>query len=159
MMRYRRVILFSMLFAALTMGLTPDNQPVAAAGKNLDGKWELTLTIPVAPQAREKQTITLRIDASPRGDSMHGRMLVTDKQDRVVGGVWRQVGKRVSIAIELPCSEGEMCASVVMIGKIKGEGFTKIKKGSVVVMWDTQNDENYAMYDTSNGAFSGTRIE
>ena len=45
-----------------------------------------------------------------------------------------------------------------MLGKIKGEG-TLVKKGTVIVMWDTQSDSNPALYDTSNGTFNATRLE
>lgn len=81
-----------------------------SAGKNFEGKWQLTVTIPAAPGTKDKRTLVLNVDAGPRGDSLHGRMTITDDRDRVVGGVWRQVGKRVSITFELPCSEGEYCA-------------------------------------------------
>jgi hypothetical protein len=151
-----RIALF-VLF--VTASLLLSGLPASAAGKLFEGKWRLEVTIPVAPGAKERRTFTLEVDAGPRGDSLHGRMTIRDERGRAVGGVWRQVGKRVSITFELPCSEGEFCASVVMIGKIKGEGFTRIKGGTVVVMWDTPNNDNYAMYDTSNGTFTGTRID
>src|SRR5262245_28089853 len=149
----------SAVLLALVAFLFLFDSPAFSAGKLFEGKWQLTITIPVAPGTKDKRTIVLDVEAGPRGDSLHGRMTIKDDRDRTVGGVWRQVGKRVSITFELPCSEGEYCASLVMIGKIKGEGFTKIKNGSVVVMWDTENDENYALYDTSNGSFTGKRVE
>ena len=154
MRKTRTIALFAVVVAAF---LTLSPRPASSAGKLFEGQWLLDVTIPAAPGTKERRTFTLEVDAGPRGDSLHGRMTVRDDRDRTVGGVWRQVGKRVSIAFELPCSEGEFCASVVMIGKIKGEGFTRIKGGSVVVMWDTPSDNNYAMYDTSNGTFTGTR--
>ena len=154
MRKMRKIAVFAAVFAASLM-LSP--RPASSAGKLFEGQWQLTVTIPVAPGTKERRTFTLEVDAGPRGDSLHGRMTVRDDRGRTVGGVWRQVGKRVSITFELPCSEGEFCASVVMIGKIKGEGFTRIKGGSVVVMWDTPSENNYAMYDTSNGTFTGTR--
>jgi hypothetical protein len=132
--------------------------PAFSAGKAFDGKWRLNITIPVAPNSSETRTFTVDVDASPRGESLHGRMMITDNVGRVVGGVWRQVGKRVSITYELPCTNEAPCASLVMIGKIKVEN-TKIKGGSVVVMWDTPNASNHAQYDTSNGTFTATRIE
>jgi hypothetical protein len=131
--------------------------PVFGAGKAFDGKWRLTMTIPIAPNSNQMQTFTVEVDASPRGDSLHGRMMITDADNRVVGGVWRQVGKRVSITYELPCTEGAPCASVVLMGKIKVEN-TKIKAGDVIVMWDTPNDNNQAQYDTSTGTFTATRL-
>jgi hypothetical protein len=131
----------------------------AWAAKKFNGVWRVTITIPVAPGSRETRTFTVEINASPREeDSLHGRMTITDSDNQIVGGVWRQEGKMVSIGYELPCASGETCASLVMRGKMKN-GFTTIKKGSVIVMWDTQNDANYALYDTSNGNFSAERLE
>lgn len=131
--------------------------PVSGAGKAFDGKWRLTMTIPIAPNSNQTQTITAELDVSPRGDSLHGRMMITDAENRVVGGVWRQVGKRVSITYELPCTNDSPCASVVLMGKIKVEN-TKIKAGDVIIMWDTPNPNNHAQYDTSTGTFTATRL-
>jgi hypothetical protein len=64
----------------------------------------------------------------------------------------------VSITYELPCAGTEPCASLVMLGKIKNEN-TVVKKGKVIVMWDSPNSTNHAQYDTSNGNFSGVRLE
>ena len=100
----------------------------------------------------------VNLDVSPRGDSLHGRLNITDESGRTVGGAWRQVGKNVSIAYELPCPGDVPCASVILLGRIKGSG-ALIKRGSVVVMWDTANNKNPALFDTSNGSFRGTRIE
>ncbi|MBI3652517.1 MAG: hypothetical protein HY231_15965 [Acidobacteria bacterium] len=132
--------------------------PVFGAGKAFDGKWRLTITIPVAPNSSETRSFTVEVEAAPRGESLHGRMTITDAETRTVGGVWRQVGKRVSIAYELPCTTTTPCASLVMLGKIKGEN-TRIKGGNVVVMWDTPNPNNHAQYDTSVGNFTATRVE
>jgi hypothetical protein len=134
------------------------SSPTFGAGKALDGKWRLNITIPVSPNSIETRTLTVEVEASPRGDSLHGRMMIRDAENRTVGGVWRQVGKRVSITYELPCTNEAPCASVVMIGKIKAEN-ARIKGGSVVVMWDTPNPNNPAQYDTSVGSFTGTRLE
>ncbi|HXG68750.1 MAG TPA: hypothetical protein VNO70_26875 [Blastocatellia bacterium] len=131
-----------------------------ASGKDIEGTWVLTITIPDAPGSRDKRTFTVTLNVTPRGRSLNGRMTVTDEQNRTVGAVWRQVGKRVFISLELPC-EGEdqtPCASLIMEAKLKSQGM-RLKKGKVVVMWDTPNDENPALYDTSNGTFSGERIE
>ena len=155
----RKPVRIAMFVFAIATCLVLSDAPVSSAGKNFDGKWQLEVTMPVAPGTKEKRTFTLAVDASPRGDSLHGRLTIKDERDRTVGGVWRQVGKRVSITFEMPCSEGEFCASIVMIGKVKGEGFTKLKAGTVVVMWDTPNEDNYALYETSNGTVTGTRVE
>jgi hypothetical protein len=132
--------------------------PVPGAGKAFDGKWRINLTLPVAPNSAEMRTFTVEMDVSPRGESLHGRMLITDEENRTVGGVWRQVGKRVSITYELPCTSEAPCASVVLMGKMKAE-FTKIKFGDVIVMWDTPNANNHAQYDTSTGTFTATRLQ
>ena len=52
-------------------------------------------------------TFSVDLDASPRGSSLHGRLTIRDPEGRTVGGVWRQAGKRDSIAFELPCTPGD----------------------------------------------------
>jgi hypothetical protein len=132
--------------------------PVMGGGKAFDGKWRVTLTLPVAPNSTQTRSFTVELDVSPRGDSLHGRMMITDEESRIVPGVWRQVGKRVSITYELPCTNETPCASVVLMGKMKAE-FSKIKFGDVIVMWDTPNASNHAQYDTSTGTFTATRLQ
>ncbi|MFL6276186.1 MAG: hypothetical protein ACJ74G_13440 [Blastocatellia bacterium] len=130
---------------------------VQAGGKNFEGHWLLTITIPESPTSNSKRTITVTLEASPRGDSLNGRLTATDDNNRTVSGAWRQVGKQVSITYELPCADdgSTPCASLVMLGKVKGEF---VKKGKVIVMWDTQSDTNPALYDTANGSFNGERL-
>ncbi len=130
----------------------------ALAAPKFNGKWRLTIEIPNAPNSHVTRIFTVDADVSPRDGSLHGRMMLTDPFNRTVGGVWRQSGKTVSITYELPCTAGEPCASLVMLGKIKNEN-TTVKKGKVIVMWDTPNANNHAQYDTSNGTFSGVRLE
>ncbi len=149
---FRRAALALALSSALIVGGT-----TALAGKSFEGRWTFTVTIPVAAGSSQKQTLTLDIDALPRDGSLHGRMMITDAQSRTVGGVWRQSGKKVSIIYELPCSEGEECASLLLTGKMKSSN-TLIKKGNVIVMWDGQDDRNPALYHTSNGTFSAARL-
>lgn len=134
--------------------------PLAAFGKGFEGRWVFTITIPESPTSSLKQTFTVTIDASPRGESLHGRATIMDADNRLVSGAWRVVGKKISVTYELPCPEdgSRPCASLVLLGKMKSSK-TKIKKGTVIVMWDTQNDSNPALYDTSNGSFSGQRLE
>jgi hypothetical protein len=133
--------------------------PAAFAGNELAGQWTLTITIPDAPRSKTTRTFMVNLDVSPRGQSLHGRLNITDEAGMTVGGAWRQVGKNLSITYELPCSgDGSPCASLILVGRVKGGGVL-IKKGSVVVMWDTPNDKNPALYDTSNGSFRGTRID
>jgi hypothetical protein len=129
----------------------------ALAAKKLEGRWALSVTIPVAPDSKTNQTLVLTLDVSPRGESLHGRMTITDDAGRTIGGVYRQNGKKVSITYELPCASGAPCASLVLKGKIKNEGTTI--KGSVVVLWDSANAQNPALFDSSNGKFSGQRLE
>ncbi|MCI0490347.1 MAG: hypothetical protein L0229_27455 [Blastocatellia bacterium] len=130
----------------------------AFAGKAFDGQWSVNITIPESPTSNKNQTFTVNFDASPRASSLHGRMTITDQEDRTVGGVWRQVGKKVYVTYELPCTGEGPCASLVMKGKIKNQN-TQLKKGKVIVMWDTPNEQNTALYDTSNGKFNGDRLQ
>jgi hypothetical protein len=132
--------------------------PSALAGKKLQGRWQLTITIPEGPNSDKSRVFPVTVDVSPRGDSLQGRLTIADEGGRTVGGVWRQTGKKISIAYELPCSPADQCGSLVLLGKIK-EGGVKIKGGTVIVMWDTPNDRNHALYDTSNGSFSGERLD
>jgi hypothetical protein len=128
------------------------------AGNELKGRWTLRITIPEAPDSTTTRTFTVTLDVVPRGESLHGRANLTDEAGRTVGAAWRQVGKNVSIAYELPCPGDGPCASLILQGRIKGGGVL-MKKGSVIVMWDTANNRNPALYDTSNGSFRGDRIE
>lgn len=131
-------------------------QLAAWANNRLDGRWSLTITIPDGPGSRNQITFQVLLDAFPRGDSLHGRATITDAENRTVAAVWRQVGKRVFIIYELPCQD--QCATLLLMGKLKGGG-TMIRKGKVIVMWDTPNDQDPALYDTSLGSFSGLRLE
>jgi hypothetical protein len=130
----------------------------ALAAKELRGRWVLSITIPEAPGSTVTRTFTVTLDVSPRGESLHGRARLIDEAGRVVGGAWRQAGKQVSIAYELPCPGDGPCASLILQGRVKNSS-TLIKKGSVIVMWDTINDSNPALYDTSLGTFRGDRTD
>lgn len=132
--------------------------PSALAGNQLAGRWTLTLNIPESANSSNTIEMILNLDVSPRGESLHGRANITDQAGRKFGAAWRQVGKRVSIAFELPCAGDGPCASLILQGKVKAGGIL-IKRGSVIVMWDTENDRNPALFDTSNGSFHGDRIE
>lgn len=151
----------SLRFIALTLVVATASMlsgaPVLAAAK-LQGQWTLTLTIPDGPNSPTNSTVILNMDVSPRDGSLHGRVTLTDQAGRTVSGAWRQVGKNASIAFELPCPGDVPCASVILLGKVKGGGFL-IKNGTVIVMWDTPNDRNPALYDTSNGSFRGDRLQ
>lgn len=140
--------MLAMLFALVSPAL---------AGNGLKGQWLLRITIPEGPNSTATRTFTLTLDVFARGESLHGRANITDEAGRTVGAAWRQVGKKVSIAYELPCPGDVPCASVILQGKVKGGGIL-IKKGSVIVMWDTTNDSNPSLFDTSNGTFRGDRI-
>ena len=128
------------------------------AGNELKGRWTFRITIPEAPASTTTRTFTVTVEVLPRGESLHGRANLTDEAGRTVGAAWRQVGKNVSIAYELPCPGDGPCASLILQGRVKGGGVL-IKKGSVIVMWDTANNRNPALYDTSNGTFRGDRVE
>jgi hypothetical protein len=142
--------------AALVLFFTA--APSALAGNELAGRWTLTITIPESPNSSTTRTFTVTLDVVPRGESLHGRANLTDQAGRTVGAAWRQVGKNASIAYELPCPGDGPCASLILQGRVKGGGVL-MKKGSVIVMWDTANNRNPALYDTSNGSFRGDRIE
>jgi hypothetical protein len=146
-----RILVATITIAAITV-------PAFAGNKKLEGRWALNVTIPVSAVDNAKRTFVINLDVSPRGESLHGRMTVTDETGHTVSGVYRQNGKKVSITYELPCdgSDPNACGSLVLKGKVKGGGNTF--KGKVVVMWDTPDEQNPALYDTSNGSFSGTRM-
>ena len=130
---------------------------LVVAAPKLDGRWQVTITIPEAPGSRVTRDLLLNLDVTPLGDSLVGRLTITDPQSRTVGGVWRQVGKQISITYEMACGGGDAtCATLILMGKVKGD---LLKRGQVIVLWDTRNDQNPALYDTSNGAFSGFRLE
>jgi len=146
----------SRAFAALVLLLAVAS--TALSGNELSGRWTLTITFPDGPNSTTTKTHTIILDVFPRGESLHGRANLTDESGRQVGATWRQVGKRVSIAYELPCPGDTPCASLILQGRVKGGGVV-IKKGSVIVVWDTPNDRNPALFDTSNGTFRGDRTE
>ena len=148
--------LLTSLLIAIAIGFLLEPSVLAAA--KLEGQWTLAITIPEAPNSATTRTLTLNMNVSPRDGSLHGRVTMTDEAGRTVSGAWRQVGKSVSIAFELPCPGDVPCASVILLGKVKGGGFV-IKKGTVIVMWDTANKKNPALFDTSNGSFRGDRLQ
>jgi len=150
----RRFLASTLIGVALLFVATPP----ALAGNQLAGRWTLSITIPSAPNSETTRVLNVTMDVSPRGESLHGRANLTDEAGRVVGATWRQIGKYVSIAFELPCPGDAQCASVILQGRVKGGGVL-IKKGSVIVMWDSTNNHNPALFDTSNGTFRGDRIE
>ena len=145
------------LITALVVALLFSLVTSAFAGNELTGQWSLRITIPEGPGRTTTRTFLVTLDVSPRGESLHGRANLTDESGRTVGGAWRQNGKSVSIAYELPCPGDGPCASMILQGKVKGGGIL-IKKGKVIVMWDTPNESNPSLYDTSNGSFRGDRI-
>jgi hypothetical protein len=154
--RPNRVVLFCLLTFSLTL-TTPSS--LRAQGKKFDGRWQLAVSIPVAPGSSTLRTLNLNLDVAPRGASLVGRLTVTDDQNRTVGGVWRQAGKRVTLSYELPCpDEAEApCATLIIMGKIIVDT-GKFKKGKAIVMWDTPNDRDPSFYDTTVGFVTGARV-
>lgn len=149
---------FRHLAVALTLAPTLLTAvPSVFAGNDLAGSWTLRITIPESPNNATTRTFFVTLDVSPRDESLHGRANLTDEAGRKVGAAWRQVGKNVSIAYELPCPGDGPCASLILQGRVKGGGVL-IKKGSVIVLWDTANNKNPALFDTSNGTFRGDRL-
>jgi len=130
----------------------------AFAAKKFDGRWTLTITIPESASGSNNRSFTVTVDASPRDGSLHGRTTIADAEGHTVGGAWRQVAKKVSVTYELPCVGDGPCATLILTGKIKISG-TKMRNGTVIVVWDTANDHNPALFDTSNGSFKGDRLE
>jgi len=147
-----------LISALAALALLFATAPSAFAGNELKGRWALRITIPEGPNSTTTRTFTVTLDVIPRGESLHGRANLTDESGKTVGATWRQAGKRVSIAYELPCPEGGQCASLILQGRVKGGGVL-IKKGTVIVVWDTTNDRNPALYDTSNGSFRADRVD
>lgn len=133
--------------------------PPVFAAKKLDGRWALTITIPESPGSSTKRTLTVTLDAAPRAGSLHGRVTITDAENRTVIGAWRQSGKNISIAYEMPCPEGgeTACATLILTGKMKNQASNFIN-AKVIVMWDTPNANNPALFDTAVGSFSGQRL-
>ena len=145
------------LSALFAVALLLSTAPSALAGNQLKGRWTLRITIPDAPGSATTRTLLVTLDVFPRGESLHGRANLTDEAGRTVGAAWRQIGKKISIAYELPCPGDGPCASLILLGKVKGGGAV-IKKGNVIVMWDTANNRNPSLFDTSNGTFRGDPI-
>lgn len=133
--------------------------PAGSAGKKFDGQWLLTVSIPEAPGSSTVRTFNISLDVAPRNGSLVGRLTVTDDDNGTVGGVWRQVFKRIWLSYELPCpdSAGRPCATLIITGKNKVDAGL-FKKGKVIVMWDSPNDQDPSFYDTSVGFVSGKRV-
>jgi hypothetical protein len=148
----RRLLPLIVVTVSLTMVFSVSH---AFQGKTFEGEWTLTITRPAAPGA-PKEVFVVNAVASPRNGSLHGRVILKDSTGRTFPGVWRQSGKKASITFELPCNEGETCGTLVLVGKIKPN--TRIKKGDAIVLWDTPNDSNPALFDTSKGTFTADRV-
>jgi hypothetical protein len=115
--------------------------------------------MPASPGSDQKNSFTVTLDVSPMDSgSLNGRLVVTDQQNRTVSGVWREVGKMISITYEPVCDTSQTvpCATFILLGKVKGGG--TVIKGQLVVEWDTQNGGNPALYETDNGKFSGQAV-
>jgi len=143
----------------LSSAIAIPESPAQPAAKEFEGRWTLRVTMPESAASATTKTFTIDVDAGSRGGKPHGRTTITDEQSRTVGGVWRQAGKFVSLAYELPCAgEGNnTCASLILLGRMKNK--KRFKSGNVVVMWDTPNDRDPALFDTSKGSFSGERLQ
>jgi len=134
--------------------------PALAKGPLLVGKWQITITMPASPGSNQKSNHPVTLNVSPMDDgSLNGRLTVTDQDNKTVSGVWREVGKMISITYEPVCdaSQAAPCATLILLGRVKGGG--TIVKGQVIVQWDSQDSRNPALYDTDNGKFSGQLAE
>ena len=99
--------------------------PVAFCKAPLVGKWQVTITMPASPGSDQKNSFTVTLDVSPMDSgSLNGRLAVTDQQNRTVSGVWREVGKMISITYEPVCDTSQTvpCATFILLGKVKGGG-------------------------------------
>jgi hypothetical protein len=151
-----RLLTAIMLFATYLLWMVP----AAFSKAPLVGKWQVTITMPTSPGSSQKNTFTVTLDVSPMDTgSLNGRLTVTDQQNRTISGVWREVGKMISITYEPVCDQSQPgpCATLVLLGKVKGGG--TIVKGQLVVEWDTPDTRNPALYDTDNGKFSGQLLD
>lgn len=133
--------------------------PNAFAKASFVGTWQVTLTFPDAPGSTTNHTEVITMNVSPRGDSLVGRMVITDDQGNTFGGVWRQVGKKISVTFELPCVAGAAapCGTIVLLGKAK-PAVGKLVGQKLIVMWDNPDTSNPSLFRTSNGTFKGVLI-
>jgi len=151
-----RLLTASLALLACLVWLAPD---AFSKDPPLVGKWQVSVTLPASPGSSQKNSFTVNLDVSPMdAGSLNGRLTVTDQQNNMVAGVWREVGKMISITYEPPCSpsQGVPCATLILLGRVKGGG--TVVKGQLVVEWDSPDSRNPALYDTDNGKFSGQLI-
>jgi hypothetical protein len=149
--RHSRLVSLAAIVAAVGFLMTPP----AFSQDFLVGTWTATITIPSAPGSEQLVTSTVTFNVGARGKSLVGRMTITDDQNRIVAGVWREVGKSISITYEPVCdpTSSSPCGTLLLTGKVKPATGT-IKGSRAIVIWDTKNSQNPALYDTSNGSFS-----
>ena len=155
--RQARLLTATMLLLCCAFWTAP---PAMAKGPLLVGKWQITITMPASPGSSQKSSRTLILNVSPMDDgSLNGRLTVTDQDNKTVSGVWREVGKMISITYEPVCDSSPTapCGTLILLGRVKGGG--TVVKGQVVVEWDSQDSRNPALYDTDNGKFSGQLVE
>jgi hypothetical protein len=156
--KQRRQILLAATLLLVSVSSTIPH--AAAKGLPLEGKWQVTITMPASPGSNQKNSQMLIFNVSPMdSSSLNGRLTVTDQSNRTVSGVWREVGKMISITFEPVCDQSQVapCSTLIMLGRVKGGG-TMIK-GQVVVEWDRPDSSNPALYETDNGRFSGQALD
>ena len=155
--RQSRLLTVTLLFLSCLFWMVA---PALAKGPLLIGKWQITITIPASPGTSQKSSQALTLNVSPMDEgSLNGRLTVTDQNNKTVSGVWREVGKMISITFEPVCdeSQGAPCATLLLLGRVKGGG--TIVKGQVVVEWDRLDSSNPSLYATDNGKFSGQALD
>ena len=144
----RRVI--ALVAAALMLGSAAG--PAAAKGKLIKGEWVITVTAPDSATGYHFGTRTFTIKA--RNEEMPPSPLplrllsATSEGSPEVQGVWRQSGKNFSLTFELPCAEGEACATIIRRGKITPS--TEMR-GQAILILDNRDRDNVAGYETVNG--------
>ena len=151
MKRFAQLFRFCSAIVVVALLIAP---PVYSAD-GLVGAWTVTITIPSAPGSQQTVTSTVTFNVTARGKALVGRMTITDDQNRTVAGVWREVGKSISITYEPFCdpSSPGPCATILLIGKVKAAAGV-IKGSKAIVIWDTPNSRNPALFSTSEGTFS-----
>jgi hypothetical protein len=142
--------------ATLSFGLAPE--VADAKGKLFKKTWVITVTAPDAISGYSfgvrTFTIKARKHTEPPSPLSVKKLSATTDDGTVVQGVWRQEGKKFSLTFEMPCDEGEPCATIVLRGKMTSN--TEMS-GQTILIMDVRDRDNAAGFDTVNGSFHGFR--
>jgi hypothetical protein len=146
----------AIIAATVVLTLASAAATTPAKGKLIKGEWVITVTAPDSATGYQFGTRTFTIKARNQDmppSPLPLRLLSATSEDgAVVQGVWRQSGKNFSLTFELPCAEGEACATIILRGKIKPS--TEMR-GQTILILDNRDRDNAAGYETVNGSFEG----